>query len=401
MKMKIIQPTIIIAFVLTSVFAKTTDDFKTVVKGNSAFGFDLYQKLKNKEGNLFFSPYSISIALAMTYAGARGKTQKEMARVLHFTTQPHSSFLKLQSKFDTIQDRGYIKLSIANSLWVQKEYHFLDSFLELNKKYYSAGLNFVDFALETEKARKTINTWVENKTQQKIKELIKPNMLNISTRLVLCNAIYFKGNWLNSFDKKRTMDADFYTSSNTTIKVPMMSQNSKFRFKNFGSFSAIELPYKGDDLSMVVFLPKKINGLARFERRLTNSNVKNWISRLYYSHKSKIQVNLPKFKTTSEFELSDTLGSMGMKSAFSSSADFSGMNGKKDLFIGEVIHKAFVDVNEEGTEAAAATAVTMLLKGFSRKKQLIFQADHPFVFMIRENKTGTVLFVGRIANPTK
>ena len=339
----------------------------------------------------------------MTYAGAIGKTQKEMAKVLHFSTQPYSSFSKLQSNFDAIQNKGYVKLSVANSLWVQNGYHFLDSFLELNQKYYSAGLNFVDFALKTETARKTINTWVENKTQQKIKELIKPSMFDSSTKLVLCNAIYFKGSWLNSFDKKRTVDADFYTSPNKTIKVSMMNQNAKFRFKDFGNFSAIELPCKGGDLSMIIFLPKKINGLKRFEKKLTNNNVKYWINRLSNSHKEKVQLSLPKFKTTNEFELSDILGSMGMKSAFSSLADFSGMTGKKDLFIGKVIHKAFVDVSEKGTEAAGATAVTMLLKCamIEEKKPLIFKADHPFVFLILENSTGTILFVGRIANPLK
>jgi serpin B len=375
-------------------------NLQTVVKGNNDFAFDLYQELKNAEGNLFFSPYSISTALAMTYAGARGQTEKEMAKVLHFSLKQeplHSSFSKLQSYLNAIQNKGHIKLSIANSLWAQKGYYFLDTFLELNKKYYGAGLNFVDFATNTEAARKTINLWVEDKTQKKIKELIKPSMINPLTTLVLCNAIYFKGDWLSKFDEKRTVDADFYISPNKTIKVPMMNQKSKFKFKDFNDFSAIELPYEGNDLSMIIFLPKEIDGLRELEKKLTNDNVRIWIDKLSNSYKSKILVSLPKFKTTSEFELANVLIKMGMPHAFRD-ADFSGMTGKKDLFISKVIHKAFVNVNEEGTEAAAATAV-VALRGIS--KTLLFRADHPFVFLIRENKTGSILFLGRIIDPTK
>ena len=401
-KHKIIPIIAVIIFSLSSlfIFAETTSDLQTVVKGNSDFGFNLYQELKETEGNLFFSPYSISTALAMTYAGARGQTEKEMAEVLHFSLEQeplHSSFSKLQSELNAIQDKGHIKLSIANSLWAQQGYHFLDTFLNLNKKYYGAGLNFVDFATQTEATRKTINIWVEDKTQKKIKELIKPGMIDSLTTLVLCNAIYFKGYWLSRFDKKRTIDADFYISPDKTIKVPMMSQKSKFKYRSFDNFSAIELPYEGNDLSMIVFLPKEADGLAGFERNLTNDNVKNWIGKLSKSYKQEILVNLPKFKTTSEFELSKILSDMGMPHAFVN-ADFSGMTGKKDLFISKVIHKAFVDVNEEGTEAAAATAVVML-KAIS--KPLIFRANHPFVFLIRENKTGSILFIGRIIDPNK
>ncbi|MCK5215547.1 MAG: serpin family protein [Candidatus Omnitrophica bacterium] len=384
-------------------FADADADLQTVVKGNSDFGFDLYQKLKGRKGNLFFSPCSISTALAMTYAGARGETEKEMAEVLRFSLEReplHSAFSKLQSELKAIRDRGHIKLSIVNSLWAQEGYIFLDTFFNLNEKYYGAGLNFVDFVTQTEAARRTINIRVEDETQQKIKELIKPGMLSRLTTLVLCNAIYFKGDWLSQFDKKKTQDADFYISKNEIIKVPIMSQKSKFKFKDFNDFSAIELPYEGDDLSMIVFLPAKVDGLAELERNLTNDNVKIWIDELTGSYGAKILVNLPKFKITCESELSEILGGMGMRNAFSlPPADFSGMTGKRDLFISKVIHKAFVDVNEEGTEAAAATAVVMETLAISRP--LIFRADHPFVFLIRENTTGSILFIGRIVDPTK
>lgn len=392
----------VISLINPFVFANENKDLQTAVKGNSIFGFDLYQQLKENEGNLFFSPYSISTALAMTYAGARGQTEKEMAEVLHFSLEQeplHSSFSKLQLELNTIQDKGHVKLSIANSLWAQEGYHFLDIFFDLNKKHYGAGLNFVDFARQTETARKTINVWVEEETQEKIKELIKKGMLTPLTRLVLCNAIYFKGDWLSQFNKERTADADFYISLKKTIKVPMMSQKSEFKFKDFGSFSAIELPYEGNDLSMIIFLPKEVDGLVDLEQSLTDDSVKNWLDDISKSYKQEIFVSLPKFKTTCEFQLAKVLAEMGMPSAFSlPPANFSGMTGRKDLFISKVIHKAFVDVNEEGTEAAAATAVIME-KGIS--KTLTFWADHPFVFLIRENKTGSILFIGRIVDPTK
>ena len=392
--------TIVIPLLSCVIFA---NNLQTLVTGNSDFGFDLYQELKSKEGNLFFSPYSISTALAMTYAGARGQTEKQMAEALHFSLEQelvHASFSKLHSKLNAIQDKGHTKLSIANSLWAQEGYNFLDTFFDLNKNYYGAGLNFVDFARQTDTARKIINTWVEKETQEKIKELIKKGMLTPLTTLVLCNAIYFKGDWLRQFDKERTVDADFYISLKKTIKVPMMSQKSEFKFKDFGSFTGIELPYEGNDLSMIIFLPKEFDGLAELEGNLTNDNVKNWIDILSNSHESEILVSLPKFKTICEFELSEMLSNIGMPSAFSlPPADFSGMTGRKDLFISKVIHKAFVDVNEEGTEAAAATAVVMERLSISRP--LLFRADHPFVLLIREIQTGSILFIGRIVDPTK
>ena len=384
-------------------FANTNEDLQTVVKGNSSFGFDLYQELKEVKGNLFFSPYSISTALSMTYAGARGQTETEMAQVLHFSlTQEllHPAFSKLQSDLNAIQNKGDVQISIANSLWAQKSFKFLDTFIDLNKKYYSAGLNFVDFITKREAARKQINDWVEKKTNDKIKELIKPPMLDSLTRLVLCNAIYFKGNWLSQFDTTRTVDADFYVTPDKTNKVPMMFQKSKFKYKDFDEFCALELPYEGNDLSMIIFLPKEIDGLAEFEKDLTNDNVQIWIDELIGSHETEVLVNIPKFKTTCEFELSGTLYDMGMPSAFSlPPADFSGMTGTKDLFISKVIHKAYVDVNEEGTEAAAATAVVMMKS--VAVMPLIFRADHPFVFLIRENYTESILFIGRIVDPTE
>jgi serpin B len=395
---------LIVIFLITTVaIAETNDNLDVVVNSNNEFALDLYQELKGARGNLFFSPYSISTALAMTYAGARGQTEIEMADVLRFTLdqQPlHSAFSQLQSELNAIRNKGSIELSVANSLWAQEGYSFLDSFFDLNRTTYGAGLHFVDYKRDTETARITINAWVEDKTHQKIKEIIKPGMINSGTQLVLCNAIYFLGDWLYQFDKRRTRDADFHVSRDTTIKVPMMQQLSKFKFKDFGSFSAIEFPYEGNDLSMVIFLPQNIDGLAGLERELTYDNVKNWINKLSTSDDNEVLVKLPKFTTTQELELKDYLVTMGMTHVFSRLADFSGMTGKRDLFIDEVIHKAFVDVNEKGTEAAAATVVGVKTVSIKSKGPLLFQADHPFVFLIRDNITGSILFIGRIIDPT-
>ncbi|NOY65635.1 MAG: serpin family protein [Nitrospirae bacterium] len=384
-------------------FADADSALQTVVKGNNAFAFDLYQKLKDEKGNIFFSPYSISTALAMIYAGSRGLTEEEMAKVLHLSLKDkhllHSSFSKLQSELLAIQDKGRVRINMANSLWVQEGYHFQDTFIGLIGKYYGAGLNYVDFATKTETARKTINRWVAERTGWKIRELIKPGMIDSSTNSVLCNAIYFKGDWLRRFDKEETRDADFHISADRTVKVPMMNQKSGFKFKDFGDFSAIELPYEGDDLSMIIFLPEEINGLAGLERNLTADNVKNWIDELYSSYESEVLLSLPRFKTTYEFKLSDLLAQMGMPHAFKDS-DFSGITVRKDFFINQIVHSAFIDINEEGTEAAAAMAISTL-RGGGISMPKTFRADHPFVFLIRENQTGSILFIGRIINPAK
>ncbi len=378
----------------------TSNDPQPQVRGNNAFCFELYQQLREQEGNLFFSPYSISTALAMTYGGARGEAEAEMAAVLHLAGEQdavHGAFSHLQTQLNAIQDKGKVQLSIANSLWAQESYPFLDTFLDLTKSRYGAGVRFVDFVGNTEAARVEINTWVEEQTKEKIKDLIKQGMLEPSTVLVLCNAIYFKGDWLNQFKKERTRDADFFVTSEKSIQVPMMNESIIVKFRRFDAFSAIELPYTGNELSMVIFLPEQQDGLAAFEEQLKQETVMAWLDDLSNTRPSEVSISLPRFKTTCEFELSSVLAKMGMSHAFSD-ADFSGMTGQKDLFISKVVHKAFVDVNEEGTEAAAATAVIMD-KSFSRP--LAFRADHPFVFLIRDNATGSMLFAGRIVDPTR
>ena len=383
----------------TSANDKNISDTKTVVEGNTAYALDLYEKLKESEGNLFFSPYSISTALAMTYAGARGNTEKQMAKVLHFTLdqkQLHPAFAHLEAQLNIVQEKGNIDLSVANALWIQKDYVFLKEFLDLTKKSYGAVLNRVDFKGACEAARGKINTWVEEETKNKIKDLIKPGILDSLTRLVLANAIYFKGRWESQFEKSKTKQATFWLSPGNSLKVPMMNQKQKFRYMENDSLQILELPYVGNNLSMIVLLPKKVDGLAQLEAALSVKNLTTWMDLL---REREILVFLPKYKMSSQFSLGQTLASMGMSDAFTGKADFSGMTGNKDLYISAVIHKAFVDVNEEGTEAAAATAVAM---GFLSMPvpPPIFRADHPFIFLIRHNPSESILFLGKVVNPT-
>jgi len=375
-------------------------DRTAVVEGNNAFAFSLYGQLRNRNGNLFFSPESISTALAMAYAGARGNTAAEMAKTLHFTLpqqQLNPAMGALLSDLNAVHD-GY-QLTVANALWAQQGYTFLDNFLQLLKTDYGAGLNQVDFKGATETARLTINRWVEQKTQDKIKDLLQPGTLAPSTRLVLTNAIYFKGDWQTQFDKAQTKDEDFYPSQAQTKKVAFMHRIGSFSYFDGGTFQVLEIPYKSKELSMIVLLPKDRSGLPALEQSLTASNTQQWLSQM--GELDKVIVALPKFKSTQQFELGATLGAMGMAQAFSGSADFSGMTGKQDLAISEVIHKAYIDVNEEGTEAAAATAVgmrAMAMRG-PVEQPPVFRADHPFIFLIRDNRSSSILFLGRMADP--
>lgn len=371
-------------------------DVEVIVGGNTAFAFDLYRKLREDEGNLFFSPYSISTALAMTYAGARGNTESQMAQTLHFSLdqeQLHPAFASLESRLKAVQERGNIKLAVAHSLWPQIDYAFLEGFISLVKENYGVLISPVNYA-QTEAARKKINTWVEKKTEDKIKDLIPPGLIDALTTLVLVNAIYFKGNWARQFDPSLTKGATFWMRPAEGIEVPMMTQQQDFRYAESESVQVLELPYVGGDLSMFVVLPRKVDGLAELENALTAENLEKWTSDLW---EREVFVALPVFKMSGKIMLGGTLASMGMTDAFGSNADFSGMDGSKSLFISEVIHQAFIDVNEEGTEAAAATAVVMARS--IPPPVPTFRADHPFVFLIRDNNTASILFLGRVVNP--
>ena len=369
-----------------------------MVKGNTEFALDLYTRLGNHEGNLFLSPYSVSTALAMTYAGARGETARQMADVLCFSTAPeqlHSTFAALLALDHASGSQAGCQLRMANALWGQTGYGFLEGFLALTRERYGAALRQVDFASATEEARQIINTWVEDRTDHQIKEMLHRDNLSPATVLVLTNAIHFKGNWASRFHREHTQDGSFWMNRLEKVVVPMMHQMRKFGYATDGELSLLELPYVGEDLSMVVLLPKEVDGLARLEQSLTAENLERWLAQL---HLQPVRVALPRFALDARFDLARTLEEMGMTDAFNGArADFSGMTGRRELWIDEVIHQARVEVNEEGTEAAAATAVVM------RKGPPIadFVTDHPFLFLIRHRPTGSILFLGRVLNPRR
>jgi serpin B len=369
-------------------------DLTPVVEGNNAFAFDLYAKLRAEKGNLFFSPYSISAALAMTYAGASGKTADEIAEVLHFTLpqeQLHPAFASLAAKLRGDTKKEGCQFRIANRLWGQTGYTFLPKFLQITRDDYGAELAQLNFR-RMEEARQTINTWVEDQTEKKIKDLIGEGILNRATRLVLTDAIYFMGNWDNPFESDKTHDASFHITADKQITAPMMHQSSLFPYGMVDGTQILELPYVGKHLSMVVLLPKELDGLANLEKQVSAETLRTWTSGL---REQEVKVYLPKFKVVSDFRLDAVLQSMGMPLAFSPHGDLSGMDGKHDLYLRAVVHKTLIDVNEVGTEAAAGTGgeVGALFE------PPIFHADHPFLFLIRDNRIGTILFLGRVMNP--
>ncbi|MEN7972590.1 MAG: serpin family protein [Verrucomicrobiota bacterium] len=373
----------------TRTAAKAFDPAESV----NQFTFDLYKKLAaEKDGNLFLSPYSISSALAMVYGGARGETAEQINRTFRFGGQgaTHPAFSFLRKKLNGIQGKGHVQLSVANSLWPQKEYTFLPDYLSLTKEFYGSEIVPVDYKADTEGTRLKINGWVEEKTNDRIKDLIPQGMLDPITRLVLANAIYFKGDWTRQFRPEATRPAPFKLADGSRVGVPMMSQTDDFKLARGKDFQALELPYEGGDLSMVVLLSNKPGDFPSLDSE-TLSNLQ--------FNEMEVLVQLPKFKLESEFRLGDMLAAMGMPLAFSDKADFSGMDGSRELYIGAVVHKAFVEVNEEGTEAAAATAVVMKTTSICMPPQFI--ANRPFLFLIRENSTGAILFIGRVANPAE
>jgi serpin B len=374
-------------------------DAHAVAEDNNRFAFDLYARLRaGQPHNLFLSPASLSTALAMTYAGARGQTAEQMAQVLHFRlprAKLDQAFGDLRRSWDVQgKERGY-RLSVANRLWGQQGFNFLPGFLAATREHYGAELAQVDFARQAEQARHRINAWVEEQTQGKIRGLLEPDVLDAMTRLVLTNAIYFKGEWTKPFPKKATQAALFHVSAREQTDAPLMYLMGDFRYWAGDGLKVLELPYGNGDLGMLVLLPDAIEGLSTLEAKLTAANLSRWQSGL---RKQKVRVYLPRFKLTSQFQLAEVLKGMGMPRAFMpGQADLTGMSSEEELFLSAVIHKAFVDVNEEGTEAAAATGV-VVGRLAAIAEPAVFRADHPFVFLIRDSQTGSVLFLGRLVN---
>ena len=390
------------AILIGAPLANHTRAADSLFEGNAAFAFDLYSRLKEKEGNLFFSPYSISTCLAMTYAGARGDTEKQMAAVLHFNQKPdelHSAFGTLQRQLNDAGTRKGVELSIANALWAQKGHPFRPEFVKVAFGQYGAKLNQVDFTTQADAAAEEINGWVAEKTKNKIQDILSPGSLDASTRLALVNAIYFKGEWVKRFEKGATVSQPFFLSKSRKQDVPLMYQTEKVRYVEDSTIQAVELPYEGNQLSMVILLPKDIEGCAKLEGLLNLRNLTTWLKAMT---SRKVVLHVPRFKMESSFNLLAELKEMGMGDAFGPKADFSGMDGTSNLFISTLLHKAWVEVTEEGTEAAAATVLALTLSAAAPEPMPpVFRADHPFIFLIRHNRSGSILFLGRVADPTQ
>ena len=372
---------------------------RDVIEANNRFAINLYSQYKSEEGNIFFSPFSISTAMAMVYEGAEGKTAKEIKSVFGFPKYDNSrrnQYSNLLSEINK-KDKEYA-LKTANALWAEQDFHFLDEYLTTVEKYYGGKTTNLDFKNEPEASRLIINNWVEDKTNDKIKDLLPEDVIDADTRLVLTNAIYFKAKWLIQFDADKTSDEYFRVNPDKSIKVPMMqptSQKSTFNYTQNKDLQILEMPYAGEDLSMLILLPLD-DDIEVLENSFTIEKLTEWKKSL---RKRRVKIYIPKFKFETKYFMKNTLSNLGMPTAFTNSADFSGMTGTKDLKIDKVIHQAFIEVNEEGTEAAAATGVKFAMT--SRPPPTpIFKADHPFIFIIQQKETGNILFMGRVNNPT-
>ncbi len=414
----------VMAFLLGAIFAigpgavsdaRANEDpsFQKLVAGNNAFAVDLYRQLGSAEGNLFFSPYSISTTLAMTYAGARGETETQMARGLRFTLaqdELHAALSRLRAPLNEVQKKGNVQLLIANSLWPHKAYPFRKDFLSAVEKNYSAPVTSLDYAKETEKARRTINRWVEDQTKNLIKDLIGPGVLDDSVRLVLASAIYFKGKWEKEFKKEQTRPLPFHFSALKALDRPMMQQTATLAYYADEEVQVLEMPYRGKEIALLAILPRRIDGITNVEKGLDAEKLDRWIRGM---KPQSVEIRFPKLKMKSKLDLRKTLEALGMTDAFKPNpnsncaggasagggyADFSGMDGTRCLYIGFAVHQAFVELDEEGTTAAAATGIGIVTTTSVHRRQQ-FRADHPFLFLIRDRATGSILFMGRVADP--
>ena len=376
-------------------------DLKALVQGNNTFALDLYRELSNGQGNLFYSPFSISQALAMAFAGARGDTERQMTNTLHYELPQsalHPSFNALDRELASrgsslqVEQNQFFELNTANAIWGQQGYEFLPDFLDMLAENYGAGLRPLDFTGAPEESRVTINDWVSQETQDKIRDLLPPGVVNRRTRLVLTNAIYFNASWQWPFDKRLTRELPFHLAGGGMVEVPMMTETSRdlYGYVKGNGYQAVDVPYSLGEMSMTILLPDE-GTFGEFEDSL-NAQV---LGRIFDDIEiGNITLTMPLFELESEFSLTQTLAEMGMPDAFGAGADFSGMTGTEELWISEVVHKAFVSVDEEGTEAAASTAVVVL-----ESEPLLVTVDRPFIFLIRDRATGTILFVGRVMDP--
>jgi serpin B len=380
------------------------DELTTRVAGNNAFAFDLYQIVREEKENAFYSPHSIALALAMAYAGARGETEEEMAETLRYTLSQdrlHAAFnalaLHLASRDAEPEEESEkrFRLVVANSIWGQSGYSFLQEYLDVLTRNYGLGLRLLDFSQAPEEARQAINTWVSDRTSGQIQNLIPQGIINTMTRLILTNAIYFRASWKYPFDDGNTTDGTFRLLSGEGINTLVMEQTQQFDYAEGEGYQAVELPYVGEDVSMVIIAPE-LEQFGAFEANLDADRVDSVLENL---ERTNVTLRMPKFEFGSDFQLSKTLRDMGMPAAFSAEeADLSGIDGTQRLFIRDVLHKGFVSVDEMGTEAAASTAVVIEEESVP-PTPIEVTIDSPFIFVIRDAETGAVLFVGRVLDP--
>jgi serpin B len=380
-----------------------SSDLAVLVAGNNAFAFDLYHQL-GAEDNLFCSPHSVSLALAMAYAGARAETEEAMAAALHFGLDQDELHAAFRALTEELASRGQgaqgkdgegFRLNIVNDIWGQEDYDFLAQFLELLETDYGAELKELDFISAPEESRLTINDWISQQTEGRIEDLIAPGGIDPLTRLVLTNAIYFNAAWMFPFKVEATGDEPFYLLDGGEVSVSMMKQTEYFGYAEGDDYQVVTLPYDGGELSMLILLPE-IDEFPDFESQLDAERLDAIIADL---ESQKVLLTMPKFEFRSSFGLKDALSAMGMADAFSGNADFSGMTGNYELFISDVIHQAFVSVDEAGTEAAAATAVIMPTSAPEPTEPIEVTIDSPFIFLIRDIETGAIVFLGRVLDP--
>jgi serpin B len=374
----------------------TASSVEATVEAYNGFAFDLYGRYSAGDGNILFSPYSISTALSMTYEGARGETADEMEAVFGFLENPSERLPSVARIYNTLNDadREYA-LHTVNALWVQQGYPVVEDYVDAIVGYYGGDFNALDFVAEPDESRVTINDWVEERTNDRIKDLFPSGSIDADVRLVLTNAIYFKGDWLMEFDEEATGEEEFHVSPTKTVTVDMMRLGGEtFNYAETDELQILELPYTGEDVSMLVVVPKE-GCMGEVEAQLSADRLGEWVELM---EGTAVNVYLPRFTFETKYFMKEDLAEMGMPKAFTDAADFSGMNAEDQLFIDKVIHQAFIEVNEKGTEAAAATGVSVKLTAAAPEET--FRADRPFVFFIRDMDTGVIMFMGRVTDPS-
>lgn len=366
----------------------------------SQFAVRSYEEVSSQPGNLILSPVDLYVALSMLLAGARGSTATQIATVLD---QPHppdgfySAIAELQTSLSKQANLGANRLSMANAVWLQRGFPLQPEFEQTMEHQYQAPLTPLDFRTDPAAAAAQINNWTAQHTENKIPELFSPGSIERDTRMILSSAIYFYGKWKSPFPLKATSPEPFHPAPRDSVTASFMHQTSSFRYAETDTAQVLEMNYDGTPLAFDIILPKAVGGLGELERSLTQDKLTVWFSGL---SSRKVDVSMPKFRAESQFQLQKVLSRMGMAEAFSRSADFSGIDGRRDLFVGSIVHKAFVDVGEQGTEAAAATGITVRPLAMRREEEpVVFRADHPFLFFVRDTTTGTILFAGRLSKP--